>query len=199
MGRRRPRQRRSRETLARILDAGAELLATEGVRGVTVCAIASRSGLSRGTIYRYFGSREELTRAVLREQADGLWRDCMERARALADLPLRDAAGEVLRLAAERQAQLGDLEPETPRGGGLRADDADRARRDAFAFLERMMEDRSDEIRVRSPAFAAELLVSGLGAIFREFRARRPEALRDPRFVREVVDLVTRYLLRDPD
>ncbi len=52
-----PRVARSR---ASILDACADLIAEEGYAGVTIEAVAARSGTAKTTIYRHWASREAL-------------------------------------------------------------------------------------------------------------------------------------------
>jgi AcrR family transcriptional regulator len=52
------------ETDERLLVAAAELLRERGPAGVTIEAVASRSGVARTTIYRRFESREQLVEAV---------------------------------------------------------------------------------------------------------------------------------------
>ncbi len=58
------RQQRSRDTLARLLDATEEVLAEKGYEGTTVPAIAGRAGLSVGVLYRRFPDKDALLRAV---------------------------------------------------------------------------------------------------------------------------------------
>ncbi|MFL5385458.1 MAG: TetR/AcrR family transcriptional regulator [Longimicrobiaceae bacterium] len=59
-----PRQERSRETLARLLDAAEAVLAEGGLEAATVPAIAKRAGLSVGAVYRRFPDKDALLRAV---------------------------------------------------------------------------------------------------------------------------------------
>jgi AcrR family transcriptional regulator len=59
-----PRQVRSRETLARLLDAAEAVLASGGLEAATVPAIAKRAGLSVGAVYRRFADKDALLRAV---------------------------------------------------------------------------------------------------------------------------------------
>ncbi|HKP74085.1 MAG TPA: TetR/AcrR family transcriptional regulator [Longimicrobiaceae bacterium] len=59
-----PRQARSRETLARLLDAAEAVLAEGGLEAATVPAIARRAGLSVGAVYRRFPDKDALLRAV---------------------------------------------------------------------------------------------------------------------------------------
>ena len=59
-----PKQRRSRESYERVLDAAHALLEENGFEGFTAQEVAVRSGVSIGAIYERFGSKETLLRAV---------------------------------------------------------------------------------------------------------------------------------------
>ncbi len=54
-------------TRQRLLDAGAEEFARNGLHGANVDRISVAAGLAKGTIYNYFTSKEELFLAVCRE------------------------------------------------------------------------------------------------------------------------------------
>lgn len=64
-GDRRAADRTGDATTARILDATYEQLLTFGLRGARVEDIARRAGVARITVYRRFGGKDELVRAVL--------------------------------------------------------------------------------------------------------------------------------------
>src|SRR5271165_5405649 len=57
-------QARSRESLARLLKAAAEILNKDGLEGATIPRIAARAGLSPGTVYRRFADKDALLREV---------------------------------------------------------------------------------------------------------------------------------------
>jgi AcrR family transcriptional regulator len=57
---RRPGRPRSEEADRAILDATADLLASHGYAGLTVEAVASRSGVAKSTIYRRWPGKDEL-------------------------------------------------------------------------------------------------------------------------------------------
>ena len=59
-----PKQRRSRESYERVLDAAHALLEENGFEGFTAQEVAERSGVSVGAIYERFGNKETLLRAV---------------------------------------------------------------------------------------------------------------------------------------
>lgn len=58
--RRAPVQARSRQTVARILDAAAAIADEEGVDAVTTRSIADRAGVSYPSLYRFFADRDAI-------------------------------------------------------------------------------------------------------------------------------------------
>ena len=63
---REPKQRRSRDSLQRVLDAGAELFEELGFEQLTIQQVSQRAGVSVGAIYARFGNKENLVRAIHR-------------------------------------------------------------------------------------------------------------------------------------
>jgi AcrR family transcriptional regulator len=63
--RREPVQERSRQTVARILDAAAALIDEAGVEAATTRAIADRAGVAYPSLYRFFADREEILDELL--------------------------------------------------------------------------------------------------------------------------------------
>lgn len=59
-----PKQARSRDTLARLLNAAEQLLEEGGLDAATVPAIAERAAVSVGVVYRRFPDKDALLRAV---------------------------------------------------------------------------------------------------------------------------------------
>lgn len=69
-----PSRRRRKETRpSEILDAALEVFAANGFVGTKLTDIAARAGISHGTIYLYYDSKEALFRALVRARlVDGL-------------------------------------------------------------------------------------------------------------------------------
>jgi len=63
-----PRQGRSRATVDAILEAAAQVLEAQGSPGFTTDAVATRAGVSIGTLYRYFADKQAILTALA-------WRD----------------------------------------------------------------------------------------------------------------------------
>lgn len=74
--RKQPKQRRSIATVGIILDAAAQVLVTHGFEGFTTNAIAERAGISIGSCYQYFPSKEAVVAALIAREtaqlAEGL-------------------------------------------------------------------------------------------------------------------------------
>ena len=66
--RRTPRQARSAETVALILEATAQVLEAGDLPAFTTNAVAERAGVSIGTLYQYFADKNEILLALARQQ-----------------------------------------------------------------------------------------------------------------------------------
>jgi AcrR family transcriptional regulator len=62
-----PQQKRSRESLERVLEAGLEVLAEGGYEAFTIAEVSKRAGVSVGSVYGRFPSKDDLFLAVHRE------------------------------------------------------------------------------------------------------------------------------------
>lgn len=58
--------------MAKIIDGAARAMARHGLRKLTMSDIGDEAGVSRGTLYRYFKSKEEVLEAVGKHVADSL-------------------------------------------------------------------------------------------------------------------------------
>ena len=88
-----------------VLDAAAHLFATQNPSCVTMEAVAAAAGVGKGTVFRRFGDRASLARAVLSEQ-EGALQEAMIR----GEPPLGPGAPARERLAAFGAAYLTFLE-----------------------------------------------------------------------------------------
>lgn len=68
--RRRPRQRRSRERVERILDATAELVERGGIDALTTNAIAAQSGINVASLYQFFPNKYAVVAALAARTAE---------------------------------------------------------------------------------------------------------------------------------
>lgn len=64
-----PRQERSKQTVAAIMESTAQILIRHGYEGTTTARIAERAGTSIGSIYQYFPNREALVASLAEQHA----------------------------------------------------------------------------------------------------------------------------------
>ena len=118
--RREPTQARSKERVARILDAAAALIDEAGLEAATTNAIAERAALPVGTIYQFFPNREAVLHALLGRQLDALDAQFAPMLGPEADaIPLERAVDGVVDALAEAYLALPGLAALVQ---GLRAD-----------------------------------------------------------------------------
>jgi len=105
--RRQPRQARALATRAAIFEAATQILESEGEARFNTNRVAERAGVSIGTLYQYFGSKQAILAAMARE----------ENARNREALATDIAAGEVspVRLAIRMQINAMAGRPATRR------------------------------------------------------------------------------------
>ena len=77
--RKQPKQARSTELVAAILEAAIQVLATEGAQRFTAARVAERAGVSVGSLYQYFPNKAAI---LFRLQADE-WRQTTEQWEAI--------------------------------------------------------------------------------------------------------------------
>ena len=68
----RPRQRRKETRPQELLDAALELFVEKGFAAARAEEVARRAGVSKGTLYLYYPSKEELFKAVVRQKLSQL-------------------------------------------------------------------------------------------------------------------------------
>ncbi len=95
-----PTQARSRQRLADVLDAAAEVLAVDGASGFTTNRVAEAAGVPVGSVYRYFEDKEALAEAL----AVRFWSEFAALVAGVADSderePLADPGAAVLEALA---------------------------------------------------------------------------------------------------
>ena len=192
--RRTPKQRRSREIVQAIVDAGRLLLQESGPAAVTTNRIAERAGVSVGSLYRYFPDKEAVLAAVYesdvsreaRELADGEWIDGQ---------PLEEGLRALVDFQLERHRRLLELEGDFYRSHHRAFSLAQHIGADAVEARIRDVLARAGDVRVRDVDQAAFLIARGVSAIVRTAVEERPEKLHEPAFRDELCDLLLRYVL----
>ena len=152
----------------RLLEAAVRVFARAGYHGSRVGDIAEEAGVAHGLLYHYFASKEEVLRAIFREN----WGELLERFRAVegsdepADEKLEGIAKILLRTWRNDPDLVTVMVREVARSRHLQEEVG--AVREAFAIVQRIVEQGQEEGLFRSeldPRLASWLVYGGLEEI----------------------------------
>jgi len=192
-------QQRSRVTVDALLGATARILLKDGYDRASTNRIAHVAGVSIGSLYQYFPSKEALVAALIdrhKQQIIQVLRDALTK---VATRPVAGAARELVKASID--AHRVDprlhrvLAEQIPRVGRL--DNMQAIDRETYALVRRYLEAHRNEIDVADLDLAAFVCVTTVEALTHAVVVYRPEVLDDDRadtFVDEVAGLVIRYL-----
>lgn len=96
-----PRQRRSQETVDALIEATALTVAERGLADATTNHIAARAGVSVGSLYQYFESKDALIDALLDRSSQELAAVVDQRLAGLLDAPPRVVVENLLTAVVE--------------------------------------------------------------------------------------------------
>jgi AcrR family transcriptional regulator len=168
--RKRPKQTRSTELVAAILEAAAQVLATEGAQRFTTARVAERAGVSVGSLYQYFPNKAAIlfrlqsdewrrTSALLRIILEDAQRPPFERLRALVHAFIRSECDEAaMRVALDDAAPLYRDAPE-----------AREARASGDAAMRAFMQEALPKASESTRALAADLIAATLSKVGKSF------------------------------
>ena len=192
-------QERSRLTVDAIVEATARILVKEGYDRASTNRIASAAGVSIGSLYQYFPSKEAVVAALIERHTEELFQVVLNAMLKVSERPIEIGARELI--AAAIDAHRVDpklhrvLAEEVPRIGRLENIDAVEKR--GRTLIRGYLEAHRGEIDVTDLDLAAFILATVIEALTHSAVLRRPDVLADERageFVDEVTQLVIRYL-----
>jgi AcrR family transcriptional regulator len=192
-------QERSRATVDALVEATARILVRDGFDKASTNRIADEAGVSVGSLYQYYPSKEALVVAVIERHN----RDLLQVVRdALIEIEARPIETGVRALvAAAIDAHRLDpnlhrvLAEQIPRTGAL--EDVEAFNRETYGLFRSYLEDHRDEVRAIDLDLAAFVCVTSIEALTHTAVLHRPEVLSDETvgvLVDEAARLVLRYL-----
>src|SRR3954468_2330379 len=99
-----PKQQRSKETVDVILAATARVLVKEGFDRASTNRIADAAGVSIGSLYQYYPSKEALVAALVEEHTAKMTEEITGALAEVAHLPLASAVREMIELMLRAHA-----------------------------------------------------------------------------------------------
>jgi AcrR family transcriptional regulator len=177
--RRQPRQARALATRAAIFEAAAQILESEGEAAFNTNRVAERAGVSIGTLYQYFASKQAILAAMAREE-NARKREVLAAQIAVgAEDPVRLAIrGQIHAMAGRpvtRRAALTAIMAEEGVGGIAREGRA------------------AGRLLPRLDPFEAFVLDRAVNGVIRAAVLENSPVLNDPRLEDALVRLVDRY------
>jgi AcrR family transcriptional regulator len=196
--RKQPRQSRSRETVAAVLKAAAQVFTTRGYAATTTNHIAERAGVSIGSLYEYFPNKDALLVALM-EQHIGEGESILARValEAPAGPPhVREMVRRFVRAMVELHARdrvlhrvLFEEAPLPKRVRRQLADVETRITERVEAYLR-----AHPNVTKRDPALAAAVLVQTIEGLTHKLVVHGDPQADVEAYVEEIVALVTAYL-----
>jgi AcrR family transcriptional regulator len=192
-------QKRSRLTVDALLDATARVLVKEGYDKATTNRIAAVAGVSIGSLYQYFPSKEALIAAVIDRHTSKLLQLTRDALIKIAARPIEVAARELVSVGIDAHRVDPKLHrvvsEQIPRFG--RIENIEAIGRDAHALVRAYLEAHRDEIDVADTDVAAFICVTVVEALTHAAVLHRPDVLADKkagRFADDAARLLIRYL-----
>ena len=178
--RKRPKQARSTDLVAAILEAAAQVLAKEGAPRFTTARVAERAGVSVGSIYQYFPNKAAI---LFRLQSDE-WRRTSELLRViLEDVQrppperIRDLVHAFIRSECEEASMRVALHDAAPLYRD--APEAREARASGDRIMQGFMREALPQASESTRALAADLITTTLSKVGKHFSesSRSPEEI----------------------
>jgi AcrR family transcriptional regulator len=197
-------QARSRQTVDALLEATARVLVKDGYDRASTNKIAAVAGVSIGSLYQYFPSKEALVAAVIDRHMNASLQVVRAALVKVATKPIGVAARELVSVMIDAHRVNPKLHrvlvEQTPRTGKL--ENVEAIEREAYAMVRAYLEAHRDELDVADPDLAAFVCVTAVEALTHAAIVRRPESLtgeKAERLIEDVTRLVVRYLQKSPN
>ncbi len=191
-----PRQERSKATVDAIVAAMTRVLIKEGWDAASTNRVASEAGVSVGSLYQYFPSKEALVLAVMERHATEMTQRLQQRMLQLATAPLEEAAVELVHLFIESHQHNPKLHKvliqQVPKVGAL--DKLEELNRFYERLLASYMELHRDELEVRDMSVSAYVIVQAVEALCHHAVLEREDLLTNGKLEEQIVRLVIGYL-----
>ena len=160
-------QERSRATVAALVEATARILVSEGFDKASTNRIAEVAGVSVGSLYQYFPSKEALVAAVIERHNRDIMQVVQGALEEAVSLPVEEAVRRLVAMAIEAHrvdpklhCVLAEQIPRT-----RRLENVDSANRAAHAAFRSYLESRRDELGVVDLGLAAFVCATSIEAV----------------------------------
>ncbi|MBR0849681.1 TetR family transcriptional regulator [Bradyrhizobium diazoefficiens] len=185
-------QARSRATVDALIEATARILVRDGFEKASTNRIAEIAGVSVGSLYQYFPSKEALVAAVIDRHNREIMQVVRTTLAEVAGMPLDKAVRRLVAVAIDAHRIDPKLHrvlaEQIPRTGQLA--DVEAFNREVHALVRFYLDSRRKEMRKIDPGLAAFICVSAIEAVAHNMVLDEAEMLSE-RMVKALVDETT--------
>lgn len=194
--RKEPVQARSRATVKAILEATAQVLVSKGYGGTTTDVVATRAGVSIGTLYQYFPNKESLVAALVHNHVEDIKSTLQKALADSMDAPLESGLRAMVHAGVEAHridpALHKVLFEQVPRdqilGGAFDASG------DIQTIIEDFIRRKAPDMRRARVRMVAMVLETTVEALTHRAVVEAPDWLRSGDIENEAIDLLGPYL-----
>ena len=193
--RKQPKQARSAELVATILEAATQVLANEGAQRFTTARVAERAGVSVGSLYQYFPNKAAIlfrlqsdewqqTSEILRTIVEDVGKTPIERLRALVHAFIRSECEE-----ADMRVALSDAAPlyrDAPEAQDLHAS--------GDAVFQAFVQELLPNATKRTRTLAGDLIGTTLTTVGKEFSERPRTPAEITAYAEAMADMFCAYI-----
>ena len=195
-----PRQARSEATVDAVLEATARVLVKVGYDHASTNRIAAEAGVSVGSLYQYFPSKEALVAALIDRHMTEMVEVFEQHFEALQTLPLPVAAYGLVKVMLEAHRVNPKLHKvlheQVPRVGRLNRLNEIESR--VGARIRAYFEAKRDELRTPDLELAVFVCVYTVEGLTHAAVLEHPEYLQDDKLAREITSVLLRYVMKNP-
>jgi len=189
-------QHRSRATVDALIEATARILVKEGFDQASTNRIAAKAGVSVGSLYQYFPSKEALVAAVIDRHQQDLMEVVRRVLSEVAALPMEQAIRKVVAVAVEAHRIDPKLHrvlaEQIPRVGRL--ENIETFNRETYKLFRAYLESHRHEIRAIDLGLATFVCVTSIEALTHTAILHRSEMLSDEA-IETLIDEATRLVV----
>ncbi len=187
-----PTQERSRQTVATILDACSRLLISEGFYSITTDKIAKEAGVSIGSLYQFFGNKESVVQAVVKNIIEEDKRIISEGMRSISPLPPDQRLKAMIELAVQTIRRNSELRAKLTTIQYYVADAAYIS--ESIRFYQDVVRYNLPQIPGRDMEKISYLIVNAFIGLVNTMAIDKPNSIHDAGIVNEITQLFFKYL-----
>ena len=196
-----PAQERSRITVKTIYQAAAQVFSKKGYEGTTTDLIAERAGVSIGTLYQYFPSKDAILLGLFEQHlnetkvaAENFLDEVRRRGCIAPDMTPR-----IISMLLEHNLNDRAQHVHFIRNVGW-PEDIVRQQIELRRFLKKIIEETfeaSTNVRVNDPKTAAHIVLSSANLIIHDYLLNGTDDISSEALINELANMLNRYIFSD--